>query len=106
MTAKEFIYDLPQKVNKEGIAGLETRFHFLVSGEGGGDFTVSVNDGKVNVEEGLVGEPKCTVKTTNDNFIGVITGSLNPLMALMMGKLKIDNQGELLKYAKLFGLMK
>jgi putative sterol carrier protein len=106
MTAKEFIHNLPQQVNKEGIQGMETTFHFQINGEGGGDYTVEVKDGQVIINEGLIGNPKCTVRTTNDNFIGVVTGKINPMMALMMGKIKIDNQGELLKYAKVFGLMK
>ena len=106
MTAKEFINNLPNKVNNDAIQGMETTFHFQIKEEGGGDYTVNIKDGQVNVIEGLVGDPKCTVRTTNDNFIGVVTGKINPMMALMMGKIKIDNQGELLKYAKVFGLMK
>ncbi len=106
MTAKEFIYNLPDKVNKEAITGMETVFHFDVTGEGGGQYTLKLKDNKLVVEEGLQGEAKCTVKASNDNLMGVIDGSVNAVMALMMGKIKIDHQGELLKYAKLFGLMK
>lgn len=106
MTATEFIHALPSKVNADAISGMETVFHFDVDGDGGGKYTVVLRDGKMEVLEGLVGESKCSVKTTNDNFMGVISGSLNPLMAIMMGKLKINNQGEMLKYAKIFGLMK
>lgn len=106
MTAKEFIYNLPLKVNKDAIAGMETVFHFDVEGEGGGQYTVTLKDGSLKVDEGLIGESKCKVKASNDNLMGVIDGSINPLMALMMGKIKIDHQGELLKYAKIFGLMK
>ena len=106
MTAKEFIYNLPNKVNKEAISGMETVFHFDVGGEGGGQYTLKLKDGKLEVEEGLQGEAKCTVKASNENLMGVIDGSVNAVMALMMGKIKIDHQGELLKYAKIFGLMK
>ncbi|HMG14408.1 MAG TPA: SCP2 sterol-binding domain-containing protein [Saprospiraceae bacterium] len=106
MTAKEFIYNLPAKVNKDAISGMETVFHFDVEGEGGGQYTLKLKDGTLQVEEGLIGDPKCKVKASNDNLMGVVDGSINPLMALMMGKIKIDNQGELLKYAKIFGLMK
>lgn len=106
MTSTEFIHALPKKVNPDAIAGMETTFHFDVEGEGGGQYTVVLKDGKMEVVSGLIGESKCTVKTTNDNFMAVINGTLNPLMAIMMGKLKINNQGEMLKYAKIFGLMK
>ena len=106
MTAKEFIHSLPSRVNQDAIADKETTFHFDVEGEGGGQYTVTIKDGKTEVQEGLIGEAKCVVKTNNDNFLGVINGTLNPLMAIMMGKLKLSNQGEMLKYAKIFGLMK
>lgn len=106
MNATEFINSLPERANADALADKETVFHFDVSGEGGGQYTVSVKDGKINVTPGAEGDARCTVKTTNDNFMAVINGSLNPLMAIMMGKLKISNQGELLKYAKIFGLLK
>ncbi|MBK8429598.1 MAG: hypothetical protein IPL27_28240 [Lewinellaceae bacterium] len=35
----------------------------------------------------------------------MLSGDLNPMMAMMTGKLKISNPGEMLKYAKMFGLM-
>ena len=105
MTAKEFIYSLPGRANPDVLADKETCFHFHLSGDGGGQFTVAVADGKMDVQDGLVGEPKCEVKASDENFMKVIRGELNPMMALMMGKVKITNQGEMLKYAKVFGLM-
>jgi putative sterol carrier protein len=106
MTSSEFIHSLPARVNPDAIANMQTVFHFDVEGEGGGQYTVVLNDGKMEVSPGLIGDSKCLVKTNNDNFMAVINGTLNPLMAIMMGKLKINNQGEMLKYAKIFGLMK
>lgn len=105
MTAKDFIMGLPAKANPAALEGVETNFHFDISGEGGGQYTVRVKEGQIEALEGLNDEPKCIVKASNDNFIGVIKGDLNPMMALITGKIKITNQAEMLKYAKLFGLM-
>jgi putative sterol carrier protein len=105
MTAKDFILGLPAKVNKDALEGMETVFHFDISGDDGGQYTVAVADGDIQVQEGLAGEAKCVVKGTDENLIGVISGKINPMMALMTGKIKITNQGEMLKYARLFGLM-
>ena len=105
MTAKEFILNLPQKAKPEVLEGLDTRFHFDISGDDGGQFTVTVKDGAMNAEEGLHGTPKCVVGASDENFMGVLKGDINPMMAVLTGKLKISNQGELLKYAKVFGLM-
>ena len=105
MTARQFLFALPSKVSPAAIEGLETVFHFDLEGDNGGQFTIRVADQKVTVEDGLTDEPKCVVRATGDNFVGLASGDLNPMMAVLTGKVKITNQGELLKYAKIFGLM-
>ncbi|MCY7329810.1 MAG: SCP2 sterol-binding domain-containing protein [Saprospiraceae bacterium] len=100
---KEFLYALPAKVQPEAVEGVSTLFHFDV--EGSGQYTVQINDGKMEVSEGLTGDPSCKVSTSAENFSKLISGDLNPMMAMMTGKLKISNPGEMLKYAKMFGLM-
>ena len=105
MTSRDFLYALPAKVDPGAIEGLETVFHFDLDGENGGQYTITVSGQKVTVTDGLNGEPKCVVRSTGENFINLATGELNPMMALLTGKVKISNQGEMLRYAKLFGLM-
>ena len=105
MTAREFIQSLPSRVQPEAIDGLATTFHFDIDGSEGGKFTVSIQDGACNVEDGLVGEARCIVSGSADNFMDVIRGKTNAMMAMLMGKVKITNQGEMLKYAKIFGLL-
>jgi len=105
MTTRELLYGLPAKVSPSAIEGLETVFHFDIEGEQGGLYTIRVANGKIKVEDGLLGEPKCVVRATDQNFINLVSGDLNPMMAVLTGKVKISNQGEMLKYAKIFGLM-
>ena len=100
---KKFLFDLPQKASPDALEGLSTIFHFDVAGSG--EYTVQVVDGKLNVSEGLSGEANCKVTTSTESFSKLISGDLNPMMAMMTGKLKISNPGEMLKYAKMFGLM-
>ncbi len=104
-TAKDFILGLPAKAKPETLQGLETKFHFDISGDGGGAFTVNIADGAMIATEGHEGEAKCTVKATAENFMGTLRGDINPMMAVLTGKIKISNQGEMMKYAKIFGLM-
>ncbi|HEY3385656.1 MAG TPA: SCP2 sterol-binding domain-containing protein [Saprospiraceae bacterium] len=105
MTSREFLYALPEKVDPAAIDGLETIFHFDLEGDQGGQYTISVADQKVTVSDGLSGEAKCVIRSTGDTFIKLATGELNPMIAILTGKVKISNQGEMLRYAKLFGLM-
>jgi len=105
MQAKEFLLNLPNQVKPEVIEGHNTNFHFLLDGDDGDAFTMQIIDGVITAEEGLHGEAKCVVKSSSENMTKLINKDLKPLMAIMTGKLKISNQGEMLKYAKILGLM-
>ena len=104
-TAAEFIEGLPQRATPEALDGMDTNFYFDLSGDGGGQYSVIAHDGQLRVEPGRVGEAKCEVKADASKFMDVVRGDTNAMMAVMTGKVKISNTGELLKYAKVFGLM-
>jgi putative sterol carrier protein len=103
MTSKEFLMNLPSKVNTKAIDGMNTIFHFDLEGESGGQVTVKVEEGNMTILEGLVGSPDCKVSATEENFKKVLKGELNPMMAILTGKLKISNQMEMMKFGKLLG---
>jgi putative sterol carrier protein len=105
MTAAEFIQSLPKKATPEVLEGLSTLFHFDLEGEGGGQFSLAIDGGKMDVQTGHHGTPKCTVKTKSEFMMKVIRGEENPMSAVMFGKIKISNLSEMMKYAKIFGLM-
>jgi putative sterol carrier protein len=100
---KEFLFDLPAKVKPEAVEGLSTVFHFDITGSGA--YTVQLDNGKMEVSEGLNGEANCKVTASTETLSSLLSKDLNPMMAMMTGKLKISNPGEMLKYAKIFGLM-
>lgn len=105
MTAREYIENIPNKVAKEAIEDKQTRFHFDLSGENPTQMTLTIDNGNISVEEGIVDEAKCVISGKSQNFVNVVTGQTNAMMALMMGKVKVSNQGELMKYAKLLGII-
>jgi putative sterol carrier protein len=103
MDIKEFLFSLPDKVAPEAVEGLSTLFHFDIA-----DavlFTVKLDNGKFDVSEGLTGDATCKVTSSAEVLEKLLSKELNPMMAMMTGKLKISNVGEMLKYAKMFGLM-
>jgi putative sterol carrier protein len=103
--AKDFLTTLPQVTPVEWMNGVDTNFHFDIEGVGGGQFSVVVKDNKMQVFEQFVGDPKCKITTKEKHFIALLRGELNPMMAVFTGKLKVSNTGEIMKYAKLFGIM-
>ncbi len=107
MTTKEFIYNLPKKVHPEAIVGHNTNFHFLVENKDGDteEYTLTIKDGEMEASDGLNGDAKCVVKAKDKTFVEIVTGKTNGMMAVFTGKLKMSNQGEMLKYAKILGFM-
>lgn len=105
MTAAEFVKGLPAKAPKESLEGLDTTIQFKFSGEGGGDYVATARDGELVVTEGEAADAEVTVRSEGETFMKLVRKEINPMMAMMTGKVKIDNVGAMMKYAKLFGMM-
>ncbi|NLR76030.1 MULTISPECIES: SCP2 sterol-binding domain-containing protein [Leeia] len=101
-TVDEIFNTLPGRLKAEEAAGLTSVFHFKISGPTGGDYTVALADNVCTVSKGLEGSAKCTVSMSDETYVKVETGQSAPEMAFMMGKIKVDNIPELMKFMKLF----
>jgi putative sterol carrier protein len=102
MTAKSYLQGIVAKIKPEEVEGVETNIHFELGDE---DYTIAISDGNATFLDGLVGEGELGMKATPENFLKVANGDMNPMMAMMSGKLKIKNPAAMMKYAKMLGLM-
>ena len=100
----ELMKSLPKLINAEEAKGLNGWVQFSLTGVGGGDWGVILEDGKVNVSEGPMMQPQLTVKISTENAEKLMSGSLDPMMAFMTGKIKIA--GDMFLGMKLIGLLK
>ncbi len=81
-------------------AGMNNSYLFDI--EGAGQWLVTVADGAVNVSDGG-GEADTTISTSEESFLAITRGELNPTSAYMTGKLKIKgDMGAAMKLQKLF----
>ncbi|MBI4373283.1 MAG: SCP2 sterol-binding domain-containing protein [Deltaproteobacteria bacterium] len=105
MTPKEYFEKtVPQNLEtrKESLTGINAIYEFDVSGETGGVWTLDLTGPLGQVKEGSSGKATCTVKISDENFVKLIEGKLNPQMAFMTGKLKVQgNMGLALKLQKI-----
>ena len=99
-SVQEFFDGLAGRVDAEKTAGMTNSYLFDI--EGAGQWVVAVTDGEVNVTQGG-GEADTTISTTEENFLSISRGELNPTTAYMTGKLKIKgDMGAAMKLQKLF----
>lgn len=101
-TATEILETLPRRFNPEKAGDYHAVFHFDLSGNDGGQFTVKIEEGKCEVKNGLHGEPNCVVKSKAKTYRNIEYGKLNPQTAFLMGKVKVSNIPEMLQFAKMF----
>ncbi len=88
-------------------AGVNVVFQFSISGPGGGDWVVAVQDGTCKVEAGKAEKPTTTIKMADGDFLQLIAGKLDGMQAYSSGKLKVEGDimksqliGKLFKFGK------
>ena len=81
----------PTLFNPEKAKGADARVNWRITGGPGGSddtYAVVVKDGTCTVEKSPTAEPKTSIRLGPAEFAKLITGSGNPTMMVMMGKVK------------------
>jgi putative sterol carrier protein len=99
ITVAELMSRMPQALRPEAAEGVDTLIQFHLTGEEGGDWAVTIKDGKCTVVEGTADNPKMTLTADALDYKNVVTGKMNPMQAFMTGKLKLA--GDLTQAMKL-----
>ena len=100
----DFINNMPNQIDLEKTKGIHALLQFSLSGEGGGDWGVSVDDGKVLVVPGQFAKPQLIIKASAANALKLMRGELNPVGAFMTGKVKVA--GDMALAMKLLDLLR
>ncbi len=87
----------------EKAEGVNATIQFELSGDNGGVYWVTINDGQVTHGEGETNSDM-TVKADADAFYDIATGKSNPMQAFMAGKIKVSDMGLGMKMISMFGL--
>jgi len=77
------------KAKPDVVAKINAVYQFNISGPSGGAWSVDCTNGGA-IAAGTVPGARCTVAMADGDFLNVVNGKLNPQMAFMSGKLKIQ----------------
>jgi len=82
---------------------LNATIQFMISGEGGGDYYLTIADEKCDFAVGKTHSPTLTIDTPADVWLKIARKETNGAMALMTGKYKGSGKlGLLMKMDKIF----
>jgi 3-hydroxy-3-methylglutaryl CoA synthase/NAD(P)-dependent dehydrogenase (short-subunit alcohol dehydrogenase family)/putative sterol carrier protein len=85
------IFDkMPAAFQADKAAGVDAVFQYVITGPGGGEWTVAVKDQKCTVEKSKTAKATCTLKIAAADFLRMIGGELPAMQAFTSGKLQIS----------------
>ncbi|NLF74349.1 MAG: sterol-binding protein [Chloroflexi bacterium] len=102
---KEIFENMDEGFEPDKAEGVDAIFQFNMTGDNGGQYWVKVVDQLVDVHEGEHENPTMILTASADDYIALVNGELNPMMAFMQGKIKVKgDMGLALKLQTMFGL--
>jgi long-chain acyl-CoA synthetase len=102
VTVADIFGTMESRVNPEGVAGVTANYGYIITGSGGGEWTVSVKDGQVKVLEGIH-EAQVTTTVSAKDWVAITLGKLDGMTAFSSGRLKVEgDMGLLTKATKFF----
>jgi len=87
---------MPMGLNKEAAKDVHVVYQFNLSGDGGGQFTVSIKNGACAVDEGVAENPDVTVSAEAADYMNIVTGAYPFGLAFINGRLKVEGDLRLL----------
>ena len=70
--------------------GINATYQFNLSGDDGGTWVIDLASDIKEVREGEEESAQCIISMAAPDFMSMIQGSLNPQMAFMTGKLRVE----------------
>ncbi|PLX43798.1 MAG: hypothetical protein C0609_07225 [Deltaproteobacteria bacterium] len=86
--AKEVFERMPESFDSEAAEGVNVVYQFNINDATPADYTVKIKDGALEVSAGVHENPTLNLSMSEENWLKLVEGKLNPAMAFMSGKIK------------------
>jgi putative sterol carrier protein len=97
MTARQLIETMPETFRPERAGRADAVVQFQLSGEGGGNWYVTIRDRTCTVAEGVTDAANATVQMDAADYVALATGRLGSMKAFMTGRVKASGDVSLLQ---------
>jgi putative sterol carrier protein len=97
LTARESIETMPTVFRPERARRVNAVIQFKLSGEGGGNWYVTIKDGKCTVTEGVNEAAQGTIMMTASDYEALAAGEMGGMKAFLSGRIKTSGDFTLLK---------
>ncbi len=88
-TVKELVFNHEKAFLPEKAAGLEAVVQYILTGDEGGDYILTISDDKCKVAEGIADDPVMTMTADGAYFRDVLLGREDGMKGFMEGKLQL-----------------
>jgi putative sterol carrier protein len=100
----QLIEGMPSVFNPEAAGDLKAEIQFLISGPNGGDWVITVVEGRCEVRKGQTTTPALTIASSGEIWLKIARGEIDRPKALMEGLYKVTGDFALLqRLPQLFG---
>jgi len=96
-TARQLIEEMPETFRPERAGRANVIVQFRISGEGGGDWSVTIKDKTCTVTEGVMEGANATVRMDAKDYVALSTGKLGSMKAFTTGRVKASGDVSLLQ---------
>jgi putative sterol carrier protein len=88
-TVRQLILNHEKAFIPEKAAGVDTVIQYHLTGEGGGDWIITIKEGVCKVAEGIAENPKMALTADAKEFGDILLGKMDGMAAFMQGKLQL-----------------
>src|SRR3954447_15877590 len=97
------LFGLPLSFQRHAAGKLNAIYHFVFTGNEPAQATVTIRDGKITVENALVGKPNLKVVADSETWLGFLAGERNLFWALLTRRVRLQgNPKWLLAFKRCF----
>jgi len=97
LTARQIIEGMPDLFRPERAGRADAVVQFKLTGEGGGNWYITIKNRTCTVDEGIAEKATATIQMEASTYLALSTGKLGSMKAFTSGKVKASGDLTLMK---------